>query len=183
MENIIKEYMEDEELQAITSNTSDNTTYEVWAIGYDEENQLTGAELFLGTFEDPDLAIAHAKNFTIADVVHMTEDDDCDPEVTVHTISIEVETVVSCDESKMNVGTIYKNRLEVFEEFPEFISLTNSDFEILEDGNIQIPCTILKDYNKNDIITVVFADAEFCQPMTYKIMSKTTAGNYICEFV
>jgi hypothetical protein len=98
-------------------------------------------------------------------------------------ISIEVETVVGEDEDSMNVGTIYKKQLETFEELPEFVTLTNDEFEIMEDGNIQIPCNILKEYNKNDTIMVIFEDAEFSEPMIYKIISKTTDGYYICEFV
>jgi hypothetical protein len=158
-------------------------SYEVWAIGYDEEDELTGAAVVLGSFDDPDQAVSFARDTTLADVINLEADDGCDPTPQSSYISIEVETVVSGDEGDMNVGTIYKKTIELFEELPEYVPLTNDEFEILDDGNIQIPCNILKEYNKNDFITVVFKDAEFSEPMIYKITSKTTDGYYICEFV
>lgn len=162
-----------------------SVTYEVWAIGHDEDGNSTDAEMLLGICDDPDFAVAYAKGITLADVVNLAADDNYEGFATqVHTISVEVETVVPDDcGGTMNIGTIYKKTLEIYEELPEFITLSNNEFEILEDGNIQIPCSILKDYNKNDQITVVFADAEFSEPMTYKIISKTTSNHYICEFV
>ena len=35
--------------------------YEVWAIGYDEEDNPTESELLIGTFEDPDEAVCFAR--------------------------------------------------------------------------------------------------------------------------
>ena len=178
----------DELVNAIAEDISeipDDTpvAYEVWAIGYNEEDEITEAELLLGTFEDPDFAVSYAKAITLADVVNLAADDSCEVTDGVHCISIEVETVVPDDEGTMNIGTIYRKAIEVFEELPEFITLSNNEYEIMEDGNIQIPCDILKEYNKNDLITVVFEDDNLSQPMLYKIISKTTSGHYICEFV
>lgn len=161
--------------------------YEVWAIGYDEEDELTGASMLLGTFEDPDLAVEYAKALTLADVVNLAADDEyADITVETNSISIEVETVVpSADEEElnMNVGTVYKKRFEFFEELPQYVPLSADDFELLENGDIQIPCDILKDYNKNDCFTAIFEDGSISQPMVYRIISKTTSGHYICEFV
>ena len=174
-----------EDISEIPDDTT--VTYEVWAIGYDEEDCVTDAELLLGTFDDPDFAVSYAKAVTLADVVNLTADDDREINPTVDHISIEVETVVPDDESTMNIGTIYKKTIEVFDDLfdnlPEFITLSNDEYEIMEDGNIQIPCNILKDYNKNDLITIVFEDDNLSQPMIYKIISKTTSGHYICEFM
>jgi hypothetical protein len=105
--------------------------------------------------------------------------------VDIEGIIIEVETTV-LDENNdsVNVGTVYRNKLELFEEVPDFVCLSNTDYEVIEEtGNIQIPWAVLKDYNKNDIITVLFTDEEKPWPIEYKIISKTTAGYYICEFV
>jgi hypothetical protein len=161
--------------------------YEVWAIGYDEEDELTGASMILSTFNDPDMAVDYAKALTLADVVNLAADDEyADLTVETHSISIEVETVVPSideDDMNMNVGTIYKKRLEIFEELPQYVPLSADDFELLENGDIQVPCEILKDYNKNECFTAIFEDGSISQPMIYKIISKTTDGYYICEFV
>lgn len=160
--------------------------YEVWAIGYDEEEQPTGSELLIGTFEDPDAAVSFARDTAAADILGLAEDEDYTGfNVSTYAIHVEVETVVSDGENDtLNIGTIYKKTLELFEEVEDFVCLTNDDYEVIEEtGNIQIPCGILKEYNKNDIITVLFEDEETPWPITYKIISKTTSGHYICEFV
>ena len=159
--------------------------YEVWAVGYDEENNITEAEVLLGTFTDPDEAVSLAKDITLPEVVNIAADDQCDITTEIYTISVEVETVVpEEDGSTMNIGTIYKKQIQVYEDTPEFVELTRANYEILEDGNLQIPCSILKDYNKNDEILVIFKDETYeAHPIPYKIISKTTSGHYICEFV
>ena len=50
--------------------------YEVWAIGFDEEDELTGASMLLGTFDDPDKAVSFARDTVLADVVNLAADDD-----------------------------------------------------------------------------------------------------------
>ncbi len=182
MNEIVNKLVEDIETPEDVS-----VTYEVWAVGYDEDNEPNGAFMLLNTFDDPDQAVAYAKDITLAEVVNLAAEEDYD-ELTYETasISIEVETVVpSADEDglNINVGTVYKKRIEIYEDTPEFVELTRKDYEILEDGNLQIPCAILKDYNKNDEFTALFVDEEQAWPITYKIISKTTSGHYICEFV
>ena len=183
MDDLVNALIEDMEVPADVP-----VVYEVWAIGYDEENDLTGAAMVLNTFDDPDHAVEYAKALTLADVINLAGEDDYDDfSVETHSISIEVETVVPNvdeDELNMNVGTVYKKRIEIFEETQEFVELSNNDYEIIEEtGFIQIPCGILKNYNKNDEFTALFVDEEQPWPITYKIISKTTSGYYICEFV
>ena len=161
-----------------------SVSYEVWAIGYDKDDNVTDAEMLLGTFEDPDCAISHAKAITLADVVDLAEDGEyTDLEEPIQYISIEVETVIPDEEGTMNIGTVYRKQIEIFEELPEYVTLSEDEYELLEDGNIQIPCSILKNYNKNDYITVIFEDENTSQPIVYRIICKTTSGHYICEFV
>ena len=159
--------------------------YEVWAVGYDEEDSATDAELLLGTFEDPDEAVSFAMGTSLEDVVNLAADDQCDMTTEVSTIIIEVETVVPDEENgTMNIGTVYKKLLDVYEELPEYVTLTSDEYElIVETGDIKVPCHILKDYNKNDKITVIFTEKGEPWPIVYKIISKTTDGFYICEFV
>lgn len=179
MNNIVNELLEDVEVPEDIP-----VTYEVWAIGYDEENCVTDAELLLGTFTDPDEAVCFAKGLTLPDVVNLAADDQCDITTEVYTISIEVETVVpEEDGGTMSVGTIYKKTLEV-SDLPEYVSLSSDEYElIIETGEIKVPCNILKDYNKNDKITVIFTEKGEPWPIVYKIISKTTSGHYICEFI
>ena len=161
-------------------------SYEVWAVGYDEENELTGAALVLGTFNDPDQAVSFAKNITLATVANLAAYDDYDDLMhECHSISIEVETVVPTDDEEelsMNVGTVYKKRIELFVELPEFVVLANDEYVLQEDGNIIIPCNMLKDHKENDRIMVIYEEVDDPCPIEYKIISKT-ADRYICEFV
>lgn len=159
--------------------------YEVWAIGYDEEDHVAGAEMFITSFDDPDMAVAYAKELALADVINMAADDECDVTTEVYSIHIEVETVVpDGDNGTMNIGTIYKKTLEIFEELPEYVTLSSGegDYVIMDNGDIKVPCSILNDYNINDYFTAVFTDNGRSQPMIYQI--KAIIGNdYVCEFV
>lgn len=195
MENItIKDLMENEELkQYITEDLEDFeedlvVTYEVWAIGYDEDGAITDTDLYLGEFLDPDRAIEVAKNLTFSDVIQRAaEEDNVVPDEPVTYISIEVETVVADDEgNSMNVGTIYKKELCVdgeSEDDEEIIHVKDNEYSIDDDGNLIISCAQFNHLNKNDIIKVMYDDEDNTPVLTYKIMSKTTSGNFECEFM
>jgi hypothetical protein len=181
MNDIVNELLEDMEVPEDVA-----VTYEVWAIGYDGEDRVTDTEMLMATFEDPDQAVDYAKALTLADVVNMAADDECDAVSDVCCISIEVETVVPDDEdSTMNIGTIYKKVIDIYEneELPEFVPLSAEEYELLENGDIKVPRSVLNNYNKNDCFTAIFRDDNESYPMTYKIISKTTGDYYICEFV
>lgn len=184
MENM--NYMVDQLVADIDITEDVPVMYEVWAIGYDEEEQPTGAELLIGTFEDPDEAVSFARDTAIADVLSLAEDEDYygfDDSVCI--IHVEVETVVACDEEgTMNIGTLYKKTLELFEDLPPFIVLSADDYEVIEEtGYIEVPCSLLEGYRKNDIVEIIFDEEEDqVYPIEYKIIHKTTDGHYICEF-
>ncbi len=89
-------------------------SYEVWAIGYDDENNATNAEVFLDTFTDPDLAVNYAKAVSLADVVHCAADNTAHIKDNVCYISVEVETVVADEDDTMNIGTVFKKVIEIF---------------------------------------------------------------------
>lgn len=186
----VKDLLENEELMNdITEDLDDfpedaEVTYEVWAIGYDENGQTTDAEMLLGTFDDPDFAASYAKAITFEDVMEIVGENDYDGfDGNVQSISIEVETVIDEGEETVNVGTVYCKSIDVFEDLPKYITLSNKDYELLEDGSIKIPCELLNDYNKNDYITVIFEDDNTSAPMVYKIISKLTSNHFICEFM
>ena len=180
MNDIVNELIEDIEIPEDVP-----VMYEVWAIGYDEEECTTDAELLIGTFEDPDEAVSFARDTTIADVLGLAEDEGyAGFNELAHTIHVEVETVVADDEyGTQNIGTIYKKTVELFEDFPEVVVLSNDEYVIIEDtGYIQIPQDHLKEHKIGDIITVIFEEEEEPNPIEYKIISKTADG-YICDFV
>ena len=200
----IKDLVSNEDLnQYITDDLEDfdidtPVTYEVWTIGYNKDNMITDSEMFVAEFVYPDEAVAYANKLTLADIVHKAAEDPVgvvDYEE-VEYISIEIETVV--DEGvgeTMNVGTIYKRELwldgeygneECLEknEVDPVVNITANDYILTTvEGNLVIDCELLKDYNKNDYVRIHFADEAESGSFTYKIISKTTANKYICEFI
>jgi hypothetical protein len=115
----VKNLMNDEELMSyITEDLEDfeedtPVTYEVRAIGYDENNVITDTDMWLTEFEDPDEAVEYAKQVTLADVIHQAAKNDSTAKaiVNIKYISIEVETVIADYDGTMNVGTIYKKQI------------------------------------------------------------------------
>ena len=97
----------------------DETTevvYEVWALGYDENDEIADAELCMFTSTDRDEAIDYAKKATIADVVNLMPTEPCDA-CKVAKIKIEVETVVpTADDELMNVGTVFEKVVWSFDD-------------------------------------------------------------------
>lgn len=193
--NTVKDLMENTELnQYVTEDLEDfeedaKVTYELWAIGYDADDKVTDAELFLGKFTDPDKAIEKAKSLTFSDVIQLAADENCViPDEPVTYLSIEVETVVEDeDDSTMNVGTIFKFELwaddEEEEDNEKMIHLKDNEYSLDDDGNLIISCSQFNHLNKNDIIKVQYDDEDNQPILTYKIMSKTTADNFVCEFM
>lgn len=192
--NTIKDLMENEELSRFVTEDLEDfeedlvVTYEVWAIGYDEDGAITDTDLYLGEFLDPDRAIEVAKNLTFSDVIQRAaEEDNVVPDEPVTYISIEVETVVADDEgNSMNVGTIYKKELCIdgeSEDDEEIIHVKDNEYSIDEDGNLIISCAQFNHLNKNDIIKVMYDDEDNTPVLTYKIISKTTSGTFECEFM
>ena len=52
--------------------------------------------------------------------------------------------------------------------------------------NLKIPCKLLKDFNKNDYIDILFKEENERFILTYKIISKAIFADgdyYICEFI
>ena len=201
--NTIKELMENEELvQHITEDLEDfddnaSVTYAVWAIGYDGKSAITDSDMLIGEFTDPDQAVEKAKALTLADIVHQASEefDGSEPANNVAFISIEVETVVDDgEEGTMNVGTIYKRELWIDgeygneedapeDEYSEVVPVTSKEYRLLDDGSLEIDCDILKNFNKNDMVQIWFTDEDGKAILTYKIISKTTANKFICEFI
>lgn len=196
----LKDLMNNEELmQYIIEDLEDfpegsPVTYEVWALGYNHLKEVTDSELLLTTFENPDKAVEYAKQITLADIIHQAAEENTDMEQAddVSYISVEVETVLSdpADEfvgGAINVGTIYRKEISIYEDDAEdeqeIISLHANDYTLLDDGNIEVSRAFLIDFNKNDQLQIMFADEDNTPILTYRIISKTTANTFICEFI
>lgn len=190
MQDTMKEFMEDAELQELAVDETSEVTYAVWAIGYTAESKITDTDMLLGEFADPDQAVAKAKTVTLADIVHQAaeEDDGSEPAEDIAYISVEVETVVETEDGTMNVGTIFKKELPICDEseedeYSEVVPVTANDYKLLDDGSIELPCDILKNFNKNDQVQIWFTDEDNTPILTYRIISKTTENKFICEFI
>jgi hypothetical protein len=164
--NLVTDETVNEIIESLDDFDAENAWYEVWAIGYDCDGELVGAELLLGSFEDADSAVQYASIITYADIRQEDED-----EIFVRTsdmLSIEVETVIQSDDYEtMNVGTIFAKSMCVY---IEDIHVTSKDYEIVEDDKLKISCKLLKDFNKNDKVKVYFSEEKMI--LTYKIISR-----------
>lgn len=171
MENNVVNLVTDETVKEILTNLEDfdakDASYEVWAIGYDCDGEITDTELLLGTFENPDEAVQFAAILTWADI--KAEADGVEEFIkTSDMLSIEVETVVDDGEDgTMNVGTIFAKSMCVF---VEDIRVSSKDYTIVEDDKLKVSCKLLKDFNKNDKVRVYFTEEKTI--LTYKIISK-----------
>lgn len=194
--NTIKELMNDAELmQNIVEDLDDypedtKVCYEVWALGYNSDGEITDDGMLLKDFNDPDEAVTYASKLELADVVELAEDPTVETiDKDIAFLSIEVETVI-CDldneDCAVNVGTIYKKDINIYIDEPndeELIHLKDGEYSLDADGNLIISCTQFNHLNKNDIIKVMYDDEDNNPVLTYKIISKTTADNFECEFI
>jgi hypothetical protein len=192
----VKELFENEELMdSIVADIEDipedsEVTYEVWALGYDVDDDCTDDEVLIGEFTDPDEAVACAEKATIEQINELGFGK---PDPTTAYFSIEVETVVEDpeDEGTMNIGTIYSRDLWLdgehgsVEDAEPTIFIYSKDYELLKDGTLKVRRELLKDYNKNDCVKLYFAEEESCT-LTYKIISKVEYADgdyYHLEFI
>lgn len=181
--NLITDETVDEILKSIDEIPADaKVAYEVWAIGYNGNSEITGTELLLGTFENPDDAVQYATIITWADIIAEAEGAE-EFVKTSDMVSIEVETVIDNEEEgTMNVGTIFAKTLTIV---VEDIQLTIKDYTVLEDGNLKVSRKLLKDFNKNDEVKILFT-GEKSGILTFKIISKVIYEDgdyYHLEFV
>ena len=151
-------------------------TYEVWALSYDKQDQIRDTEVLLGSFDNPDKAVAFAKTVQLQDILkQVTRLDE-----NIAYFNIEVETVVeSEDEGTLNVGTIFRRGgIEVVPEVD--VKIDPEEVIFLQDGLIRIPSPSA-DYKIGDTLTVLFADMN-ASPMTYKVVD-ASPDFLICDFV
>ena len=173
-------------------------TYEVWALGYTCDEELTDAEILVGEFNDPDAAIACAEKVSFKSLREAGYDE---PDEKAVYFSIEVETVVEDPEDEdggtINIGTVYSRELWTDGEYGseedaldfgdyEIVTTCAGDYELLDDGTLKLKAEFMKGFNKNDIIRVKFIDENDTYPLLYKIVSKVEYedGDYFhCELM
>jgi hypothetical protein len=181
----VKEILENEELvDTIVEDTDgipedSEVTYEVWALGYTCDEEMTDAEILVGEFDDPDAAIACAEKVSFKSL-HEAGYEEPDEE-TVY-FSIEVEIVVEDPEDEdggtMNIGSIYSRELWIDGEYGSeedvdpVVELKNTDYTVLEDGTLKVSRKLLNDFNKNDYVNFRFVDEPESFVLRYKIVSK-----------
>jgi len=192
-----KELMESivEDIDELPEDTE--VVYEVWAIGYDSEDDCTEAEVLVGEFDNPDEAVACADKVTIEQLNEIGYE--CPIPGTAY-FSIEVETVVEDPEDEcggtMNIGTVYSRDLWIDGEYgtdedaPDYgdpvVAVAEGDYELLEDGTLKLSAKFLKGFNKNDTIRVQFIVEPDVDLLPYKIMSKVEYADgdyYHCELM
>ena len=173
-------------------------TYEVWALGYTCDEELTDAEILVGEFNDPDAAIACAEKVSFKSLREAGYDE---PDEKAVYFSIEVETVVEDPEDEdggtINIGTVYSRELWIDGEYGseedaldfgdyEIVTTCAGDYELLDDGTLKLKAEFMKGFNKNDIIRIKFIDENDTYPLPYKIVSKVVYadGDYFhCELM
>ena len=169
-----------EDIEDFDENTE--VVYEVWAFGYDENDEITDAELCMFNSTDYKVAVNYAKTVELADVIHQAGNGPCANNKVVR-ITVEVETVVPVDDDLVNIGTIYSKTLwevptydgpeEAEDEEVDVVYIVNkSDYEILEDNTLKVSCDLLKCYNKNDTVFICLPHEDNDFVLAYKIMSR-----------
>lgn len=188
---IIKDLPDNEEL--LNSIKTDSVvTYEVWAICFDYDGEVSD-ELKLKDFTDFGAVTEYVDNLTVDkityDAFNMSGYLGRCQLGDVEYISIEV--VKECDVGEDGQGSVvYQRELWVErlddedEDYPEdqIVYLETGEYELLEDNTLKVNCFALKGFNKNDIVMFYFPKEEF--PMEYKIMSKVIYEDgdyYHCE--
>lgn len=183
--------MDDEELMAsLAEELGDfetaKVTYDVWAVGYDRNNEPTNSEVLMDSFEDPNKAVEYAKQLTLSDIVQKADEvaGDVEPTNEIAYISVEVETVIDDIEEGRYAGAIYKSKIWVREEdlVREDLTLLESDYSVLEDGTLRVDCEPLEGFNEGDYIVIKFVNRDSTSILTYEILSKGK-DYFLCELV
>ena len=86
--------------------------YEVWVIGYDENNRVTDTEVLLKSFDDPGEAVEYAKNVTLADIIRHPNVESA-PIHEIDSLLVEVETVIDDAYGTCNVDTVYQKTIQI----------------------------------------------------------------------
>ena len=84
--------------------------YQLWVFKYDKDQSILDDTVFIGEFDNPDVAVAKAKDLVINSkaMMHMVT-----PES--YYLQVEVETIINTDEGEENVATIFQENVQMKE--------------------------------------------------------------------
>lgn len=102
--------LSEDDLDELDDTINSTTTYEVWAVGIDQFDNVTNFEVLLGSFEDPEDAKTFA--WTVDKNLIKTKTSKEFP-INLKQINIEVETVVDGGDYTENIGTIFRIELVI----------------------------------------------------------------------
>ena len=102
--------LSEEDLDELDDTINSTTTYEVWALGINQFDNVTNFEVLLGSFEDPEDAKTFA--WTVDKNLIKTKTSKEVP-TNLKQINIEVETVVDGGDYTENIGTIFRIELVI----------------------------------------------------------------------
>jgi hypothetical protein len=114
MNENINENFDIEELEDFEAN--EEITYFVCALGYNENDGITSCGVYLKEFKLPDEAIAFAKTVTLETILNHAAEQDVADITEVAYFSLEVETVVKCEDPEdgtENIDTIWETRIDI----------------------------------------------------------------------
>jgi len=92
----------DTDLDELGEVVAEPASYQVWVLGYDENEAITDYEVLVKEFHDPDAAIAFAKNY-----IDTQEYLKLDPPAEIAYAEVLVETVVDEEDWEENIGTLF----------------------------------------------------------------------------
>ena len=103
--------MEKEEFEAFEEDfVAENGIYQVWILGYNEEQSITDFSEKLYEAKDPERTINFAKAYISGcDIENSTFPDD------VKYVEVLVETIVELDGCEVNVGNLFDEYVEIEE--------------------------------------------------------------------
>lgn len=156
----------------------DNSTYEVWAIGYDHNDKPTEFDYLLYTATDPDDAITFADAVTSA----LIRSQEGDALVKADHFSIEVETAAVIDDEPMNLGTIYR-RTVYYNSITADVALLSGDYELMDEGTVKIKKHLLEEFKDKETINILFAEEKERPILPFKIVTEFDTFSYLCDIV
>jgi hypothetical protein len=151
-------------------------TYSIWAIGYTKEDTSSDIEIFLGDYEDPNTAVAKAKDIELADISVV-----CVVPSYVSYFRVEVDTKVGIADDYIYSGVIYYKTIDNIAPAAD-IQIEQSEYELTDIGNLRIFSEKALLFAEGSFINVLIGDREKTLPILLKVLINN--NNYIeCEFI
>lgn len=109
MEDKFDEIVKELDLDSVEDFEAKPAKYQVWALGYDADQNITDYEQLLGEFTDPELAVKYA-NKVVNDIDNT---DQLKLSANVEYVEVLVETVVDIEGMEVNVGNLFDDTIKI----------------------------------------------------------------------